>query len=195
MAYPAMGMKNAESQCLVRYEVYEHLLSAAPKLPEGIKFKIWDAWRPFSLQQELFEVYSAKIEQTFDLSSFTENEREEFISRFVSVPLNDTSHLPVHTTGGAIDLTLIDMYGNELDMGTAFDEFTEKTHTAFFEASDNDQVRVNRRMLYRIMTEGGFTNLPSEWWHYDYGNRFWAYYNNVPAIYRGVFEKDHIDLL
>ena len=43
-------------------------------------------------------------------------------------------------------------------------------------------------MLYNAMTNAGFTNLPSEIWHYDYGNRAWAFYNNKPSIYKGIFE-------
>ena len=38
------------------------------------------------------------------------------------------------------------------------------------------------------MIKAGFTNLPSEIWHYDYGNRAWAYYNKKPAIYKGILE-------
>ena len=42
--------------------------------------------------------------------------------------------------------------------------------------------------LYNAMIKAGFTNLPSEVWHYDYGNRAWAYYNKKPAIYKGILE-------
>ncbi len=39
--------------------------------------------------------------------------------------------------------------------------------------AEDEQVRENRRLLYYAMIDAGFTNLPSEWWHYDYGDRFW----------------------
>ena len=42
------------------------------------------------------------------------------------------------------------------------------------------------------MTEVGFTNLPSEIWHYDYGDRAWAFYNNEPALYKGIFKLEEI---
>lgn len=99
---------------------------------------------------------------------------------------------PAHTTGGAIDLTLLDPEGRELPMGCGFDAFTDKTCAAYFEApehvqgAEDEQVRENRRLLYYAMIDAGFTNLPSEWWHYDYGDRFWAYYMRKPAIYEGV---------
>lgn len=44
------------------------------------------------------------------------------------------------------------------------------------------------------MNKAGFTNLPSEWWHYDYGEKFWAYYNNTPAIFEGVFNIEEIEI-
>ena len=38
------------------------------------------------------------------------------------------------------------------------------------------------------MISVGFTNLPSEWWHYDYGTKFWAYFNNTDALYSGILD-------
>jgi D-alanyl-D-alanine dipeptidase len=195
MKYPILKMKNAESKCLVRREVYCLLLKAVKGLPSGYKFRIWDAWRPFALQQELYETYSASILKTFKLEDASDEQKKNFIKQFVSEPNMDEELPPVHTTGGAIDITLLNPKGSELDMGTEFDDFTDKTHTAYFEKLNNSiSVRDNRRLLYNIMTSVGFTNLPSEWWHFDYGDRFWAYYNKKPAIYRGVFERNSINV-
>ena len=202
MQYPLLGMQHAEPQCLVRKEVYEMLLQAAERLPEGYRFRIWDTWRPFALQKELYEVYSRDIIRDFGLADCTEEERKAVIRKFVSDPVADRDVPPVHTTGGAVDLTILDENGRELPMGTAFDAFTDKTNTAFYEkvfvgeeSENNDidrEIRDNRRLLYHIMTEVGFTNLPSEWWHFDYGDRFWGYYKGKPAIYRGVFTREEI---
>jgi D-alanyl-D-alanine dipeptidase len=82
-----------------------------------------------------------------------------------------------------------------MDMGTAFDEYDDSTHTSFFEnaaAPDFPDIANNRRMLYNIMTSEGFTNLPTEWWHYDYGTSFWAFYSNRPAKYTGIFEEEQL---
>ena len=192
MQYPLLKMQNAESHCYVRIEMYDHLQKAAELLPDGYKFKILDAWRPFALQKELYEVYTDKIVKMFHLQECDEQQKENTIKKFVSLPIANRLVPPVHTTGGAIDLTLIDQNGKELEMGTGFDEFTDRTYVAYYEKSDETNIRDNRRMLYHIMTSSGFTNLPSEWWHYDYGDRFWAYYTKKPAIYSGVFTVDEI---
>ena len=192
MQYPLLGMDNAESQCFVRKEVYERLIEAAHSLPKGYKFKILDAWRPFAFQKELFVKYSDDIIKEFELEECSDEQKKVVICKFVSDPIDDIIIPPVHTTGGAIDLTIIDENGKELDMGSEFDEFTNRTYTCFYENEKDDTIRDNRRLLYNIMTEVGFTNLPSEWWHFDYGDRFWAFYNETPAKYEGVFTKEEV---
>lgn len=192
MQYPLLGMKNAESQCFVRKEVYDMLLKAVAVLPKGYKLKILDAWRPFSLQHELYDVYSMDIIKDFKLEECTEEQKKDVIRKFVSVPIEDRDIPPVHTTGGAVDVTIIDMDGNELEMGTSFDAFSDMTNTVYFEFEKDELIRDNRRMLYNTMIKIGFTNLPSEWWHFDYGDRFWGFYQKQPAIYRGVFTKEEL---
>lgn len=138
------------------------------------------------------------IIRDFHLEELPEAKRRAAICKFVSDPVPDTKVPPAHTTGGAIDLTLLDPEGRELPMGCGFDAFTDKTCAAYFEApehvqgAEDEQVRENRRLLYYAMIDAGFTNLPSEWWHYDYGDRFWAYYRKQPAIYEGVFTREEI---
>ncbi len=192
MQYPLLGMKNAEKRCLVRREVNEMLLSAAKLLPNGYRFKIFDAWRPFALQRELYITYRDNIVKDFGLENVTIEQQNSVIKKYVSEPVENHDFPPVHTTGGAVDLTIIRSDGSELNMGTAFDAFSEKADTAYFEDKSDYEIRDNRRLLYTVMTEVGFTNLPSEWWHYDYGDRFWAFYKNEPAIYKGVFTTEEV---
>ncbi len=192
MQYPLLGMENAVECCLVREEVYDRLIRAHALMPDGFKFRIFDAWRPLALQHELYEWYSKQIIQKYDLSGYSKEERDRFVQKFVSNPAADRTMPPVHTTGGAVDLTILDDSGKTLAMGTVFDEFSEKAYTAYFEKGHEDNIRDNRRLLYHVMTAAGFTNLPSEWWHFDYGDRFWGYYCGKPACYRGVFTKEEM---
>lgn len=192
LQYPLLGMKNAEKHCLVRKEVYDKLVEATKNLPKGYRLKILDAWRPFALQKELYDVYATTIVKNFGLEKWKEDRKKEFVGKFVSVPVEDRVVPPVHTTGGAVDVTVIDANGQELQMGTDFDQFTEMTDTAYFEQGTYKLVRDNRRLLYFAMIKAGFTNLPSEWWHFDYGDQFWGFYTKQPAIFRGVFTKEEL---
>lgn len=190
MMYPRLGFVHAEPVAYLREDAYNMLISASEKLPDGYQFVIWDAWRPFALQKELFEVYSKDIIRDFHLEGLVESDRVAFISQFVADPKEDISLPPAHTTGGAIDLTL-KYQGEYLDFGTKFDEFTNRTETDWYERNPIDaKIQENRRFLYQIMTSVGFTNLPSEWWHYDFGDRNYSNITNTPAIYKGVFTKE-----
>lgn len=121
------------------------------------------------------------------LPNWTEAKIVEETKRFVSYPSYDLCNPSVHNTGGAIDLTLCDKHtGEEFDMGTAFDDFTSKANTARFETLTDKTVRENRRLLYWAMLKSGFTSLPSEWWHYDFGDNFWSFYTGKPAMYQGM---------
>ncbi|MBL0899660.1 MAG: D-alanyl-D-alanine dipeptidase, partial [Reyranella sp.] len=72
---------------------------------------------------------------------------------------------PPHSGGLAVDLTLLDMAGNELDMGTAFDAFTPMSHHARTDVSVEAQR--NRHLLMGLMTSAGWDFYRNEWWHYQ----------------------------
>ena len=188
LQYPKKGFINAIDKAYLRKEVVDKLLLAKSYLPEGLTFKIWDSYRPFALQEELYNKYKKDIIKSLSLERI-ENP-DKIISNYVSIPTNNKLHPPLHTTGGAVDLTLVRVDTlEELDMGTEFDSFTELARTATYENKNmNIEIRNNRRILYSAMTKAGFINLPSEWWHYDYGDRAWAYYNNKEALYDGIFD-------
>ena len=109
---------------------------------------------------------------------FTKEEVEDFSIRFTANP-----EYAYHTTGGAVDLTIINFdTKEELDMGTGIDEFSEKAYTHFTDLSR--EVLKNREILYKQMLKRGFYNFPSEWWHFSYGTTDWAlHYKKLSAIY------------
>lgn len=192
MMYPLLGMDNGEKECWMRQTVYEMLQKAAEALEPGYRFVIWDAWRPFALQKELFVKYRVNIIKDFHLEGMKEEEQVKFISRFVADPVQNRNSPPAHTTGGALDLTL-EKDGKKLDFGTGFDAFTDRTETIYYETHDeSEEIRDNRRMLYHVMVQAGFVNLPSEWWHYEYGDQNWSMHTGRPALYQGTWTKDEM---
>jgi zinc D-Ala-D-Ala dipeptidase len=69
-----------------------------------------------------------------------------------------------HNLGNTVDLTLVRLdTGEELPMGTAYDEFTEAAHTA----NASGAVAANRALLVRAMEEAGWRNYAKEWWHFS----------------------------
>ncbi|OXS16449.1 D-alanyl-D-alanine dipeptidase, partial [Zobellella denitrificans] len=88
-------------------------------------------------------------------------------------------------------VTLCDGEGRLLDMGTEFDDISPWSYSAAFEAvarpgPREGEVIENRRLLHSVMIRAGFTNLPSEWWHFDYGNQSWAWYSQAPQALFGA---------
>lgn len=185
MQYPKLKMKNAIDKCFLRKEVQERLRLASTYLPDGYSFLILDAYRPFKLQEELYYTYYEKIVKEFNLNSLSKDKKDEVISKYVSIPIKDRLHAPLHTTGGAIDLTLL-YNGKTVNMGAEFDEFTKRSNTNYYEGK-NELLNNNRKILYNAMIKAGFVNLESEFWHFDYGDSNWAKLKNEDIKYYGIF--------
>lgn len=178
---------------MARKTVKEMLHKAEDLLPEGYHLKILDAYRPVAVQQFLWDFYRARFRG--ERPDASDEELDEYTRTCVSMPSYNVLQPAIHNTGGAVDLTVTGPDGLELDMGTALDEFCDATWTNAFEEDsgsglEDPVVRDNRRMLYSVMTEAGFTNLPSEWWHFDYGDGMWAQLKNENAIYAGILDAE-----
>ena len=186
-AYAKQGIPGAVDECYLRESVYRRLLAAARGLPRGIGLIVLDGWRPWRVQQYLFDTLFEAIRERYP--NAYEAQLLERTREFVALPSTDPAAPSPHLTGGAVDVTLSDADGLPLDMGTLFDDATPLSHTAYFErlnvsGAHQRRVRDNRRLLYHAMSEQGFTNLPSEWWHFDFGDQLWAYYgDHSQAIY------------
>lgn len=173
------GMENALPEIWVRNGVYDRLVIAAKALPPEYRLVLLDGWRPKSIQQFLFEKVRAEVALANPSKTDEEIDREtlNFAARASSDPASPSPHI----TGGAIDVTLSDENGVIQDMGSAFDEVSLKSWTAAPVSTGQAERRTH---LLKAMQFAGFTNLPSEWWHFDYGNWVWAWYNKQPsAIY------------
>ena len=141
-----------ENRCFLLEEAAKKLLDATTIAKDlGYYFKIFDAYRPSYVQEALWE---------FDPNP-----------NFLSDPKKGSPH----TKGIAIDLTLVDSNGNELDMGTKFDDFTKNSY--HLSKDLEKEVKVNRRLLLSIMTLAGFDFYHKEWWHYQLYNA-----SNYPLI-------------
>jgi D-alanyl-D-alanine dipeptidase len=96
-------------------------------------------------------------------------------------------------TGGAVDLTLIDENGLTLNMGTDFNAEPLKTQNATYTAAQNISIEAlrNRQLLMSVMSKAGFVNYPTEWWHWSYGDKYWALQTgNLEAIYDSIDENN-----
>lgn len=121
----------------------------------GYSFLVLDALRPHRVQEQLWDA----LEGT-ELRMY----------------LADPAKGSIHSFGMALDITILDPSGAELDMGTGFDDLTERSHPALerelLARGELTEAQVaNRQLLRDAMFGAGFVGINSEWWHFDCGDR------------------------
>jgi len=128
--------------CVIHKKTAKKLIAANSEFKElGYRLKIFDAYRPFSAQQTLWDATDNK--------SFVANPKKGSI----------------HNRGAAVDVTLVDEAGNEIEMPSGYDEFSERAALDYKDCPKN-QIE-NRELLGRIMVKHGFRRINNEWWHFE----------------------------
>ena len=128
--------------CFLRLKTINNLIEANNQFKKkGYQIKIFDCYRPLDVQKKMWDIVPDP--------------------NYVANPAKGS----IHNRGGAVDITLVDENGIELDMGTTFDFFGI---TSSHEYRDFPRkILKNRRLLKKIMTRNNFESFDSEWWHYN----------------------------
>lgn len=153
---------------LVRQGLAMRLVDARNALPSDVDLKVVEGHRSIAHQNAIIERYTGELRELHPRADAVELNR--LSSRFVA-PLA----VAPHVAGAAVDLTLVDASGTELWMGTEIDATPEDSDGACFFAAPVDSVaRRNRTLLADALSGAGLVNYPTEWWHWSYGDRYWA---------------------
>ena len=153
----------------VRQTVAEMLARAAAALPEGIDLRIIEGFRPLAQQRWMYEQFRAEF-----TAAHPEWSRATLHRRInqLSAPPDDPCP-PPHTTGGAVDLDLVDAASGEiLDLIAPHPPGEASAPTEMPGLSAG--ARQNRRLLVATLESAGLTNYAGEWWHWSYGDSGWA---------------------
>jgi D-alanyl-D-alanine dipeptidase len=175
----------------LREGMVQRLLDAQATLPDGLRLLIVEGYRQLETQRSVFDGYRDELRSLhpdWDADRLFV-ETSKFASPVEVAP---------HSTGGAIDLTLCTDEGIELDMGTCIDATPEASDNACFTAATNvsERAQHNRRTLTRALAGAGLVNYPTEWWHWSFGDRYWAYVTGTgrshygPALLTGTTETN-----
>ena len=133
------------AECYLRLKTVQSLIRANKKFMDmGYRIKLFDCYRPLEIQKKMWKIISNPD--------------------FVANPSTGS----IHNRGGAVDLTLVDSFGNSLNMGTDFDFFGKEASHNYKELPK--KVLNNRKLLKETMVKNGFKIFNSEWWHYDLEN-------------------------
>ncbi|MFI6689360.1 M15 family metallopeptidase [Streptomyces sp. NPDC050485] len=163
----------------VRQGVLTRLLHAQSLLPTGVLLLFMEGFRPPVLQRRNFEDYSGELARAHP--DWDTDKLREAASRFVSPP-----EIAPHSAGAAVDVTLIDYLGHELDMGTPVNPSPEESHGACYtDAPDlSDRARTNRATLSNALSVAGLINYGTQR-HWSYGDRYWALRTKQPVALYG----------
>ncbi|MBB6551780.1 M15 family metallopeptidase [Nonomuraea rubra] len=163
----------------LRIGLTDRLLVAQSKLPPGLRLLVVEGYRPLALQEKYFSRYRDELRRANP--AWSEEHLRIQASRSLAPP-----EVAPHVCGAAVDLTLVAEDGVEVEMGTPVNAGPEESggrcYTHHPEISAG--ARANRRLLCDAMSGAGFVNYPTEWWHWSYGDRYWALITGAPtAIY------------
>jgi D-alanyl-D-alanine dipeptidase len=167
---------------MVRAGLADRLRTADRSLPRGLRLKVAEGFRTAAAQQAIVDRYTQTLREAYP--NLGADGIERLSSRFVA-PLA----VAPHVCGAAVDVTVVDWHGRPLDMGTPIDATPEQSDGAcFFDAAAiSSPARANRDLLAEALHSAGLVNYPTEWWHWSYGDRYWAYVTGAPrAIYDAV---------
>lgn len=130
------------AECYLRLKTVTALIDANKKFrKKGYRIKIFDCYRPLDIQKKMWAIVSDP--------------------QYVANPAKGS----IHNRGGAVDITLVDLQGAELEMGTSFDFFGKEAAHNYKNLSN--KVKRNRKLLKSVMISSGFNPFDSEWWHYN----------------------------
>ena len=130
-------------ECYLRKSTAEALVKANEAFKQlGYRIKLFDCYRPLSVQKKMWKILPG--------------------THYVANPAKGSKH----NRGAAVDLTLVDAQGKELNMGTPFDFFGKEAHHTYTEHSK--EVLENRKLLKETLNKYNFKSIYSEWWHYEY---------------------------
>ena len=148
---------------------------------------LYDSWRPIEVQAYMFYLaFESECKkrglkvQSNEMNYYPEIIRE--VEKFWAYPSFDEKCPPPHSTGGAIDLSIVDCSGNLIDMGCKIDTMDKSAYPEFYKGrSSKDSIMWDdrRNLLKQVMLKFGFVQHPNEWWHFSYGDQLWAWTNKT----------------
>lgn len=161
-ACPAIKTKGI---CRLRKGAAKRLCMAQKNLPKNHFFFVREGYRSLRCQKKMYFALYKKLKKKHP--HWPEEKIKKGTDKFVA----PVEIIPPHSTGGAIDLTIAGPNG-KADMGTEILAFNEKSRT--FSKNISKKAAANRKILIKAMSGAGFVNYPPEWWHWSFGDRYWA---------------------
>jgi len=168
----------------VREPVAARLLTASVALPGQFRLLVTEGYRPLAQQRASFARSAAELRDAHP--ELDEDAIFDRASTYVAPP-----DVAAHPTGAAVDLMLVNLDGSAADMGSMLNANDAESSGCCYTGSRfiSRTAAANRRILECAMMSAGFVNYPSEWWHWSYGDRYWAAVTGQPNAFFGPVEE------
>jgi zinc D-Ala-D-Ala dipeptidase len=149
-------------------------------LPDGLRLLVVEGYRPPALQERYVAEYRDELRALHP--ELPSAELHRLVSRYISPP-----EVAPHPAGAAVDLTLATVDGTELDLGTRVNATPEESGGRCATAAPGigPEAQRNRGVLVAALSAVGLVNYPTEWWHWSFGDRYWAAVTGAPAACYG----------
>lgn len=191
LAYgPSPEVPDNRNYTKIRKAVYEKLVEAQSFLPKGIRLCLYEGYRSLKLQKPLFENRFSQVRALHP--NWPHNQLFKETTRLVSPVTNEdgSTNIPPHSTGGAVDVYLIDEHGQPFDMGILTKDWMQDEDGSLSQTKSTKisaEAQHHRDVMSQALTTAGFINYPTEYWHWSYGDRYWAYHTgHSHAIYGSI---------
>jgi len=171
-----------EKTAYLRKKVAEMIWRAEKELPKGMTFIIGDAWRPQYVQKEIMKWFIKRLSQKYPNWSKIKIVKE--VEKYVAP--SDGKYASGHMTGGAVDLRL---WSNGRKVPMKSSKLTYQENAKSFQPKLPKYIQKNREIMFAALEKAGLSNYPKEYWHWSYGDIWWAKRNKKKLAIYGVVKN------
>lgn len=176
------GVSDALSEVWLRVGVAKMLWEAEEYLPDDVRLLVLDAWRPRPLHQRLVAGDRKEL-----VERLGEEAAAPYLERLIDPADLDSKHPAPSLTGGRVGVSLCDLQGRPIDMGSRPRELSERSLTNYFRGK-NELYDKQRQTLISAMTRAGFSSDEGAWWRFQFGTQMHHWLVGGDAIYGAVDE-------
>lgn len=174
-------MKKGEIAYL-RKTVAKMICRAEKKLPKGMTFIIGDAWRPQYIQVEIMKCFIKRFSKKYP--KWPKNKIVKEVRKYVHP--SSGKYASGHMTGGAVDLRL---WSNGKKIPMKSSKLTYQENAKSFQPKLPLYIQKNRNIMFTVLKKVGLFNYSKEYWHWSYGDIWWAKNNKKKTVIYEVIKN------
>jgi D-alanyl-D-alanine dipeptidase len=172
----------------IRLTVYNKLIEAQKLLPQGLRFCLYEGYRSLNTQKLLFATHYQQLQKLHPEwgPAICFEETTKLVSPITNK--DGSANIPPHSTGGAIDIYLINDKGI-VDMGICVENWLMDVNGELSATNSNkisDQAKMYRKIMHTALESVDFVNYSTEYWHWSFGDRYWAYHKKADHAQYGT---------